>query len=118
MVSLTQRRLFKAIGIRMAMLAIALQLVLSFGHVHPLHAQVPAVSGPSQPAQPVPGEQDQTADCAICATIAAFASLDLPGDVAVIVPLRVAETASVAIVERAVDSASFAPFNSRAPPIV
>jgi len=95
-------------------LAIALQLVLSFAHIHPLPTPQATISAPAQnggPDLPLAGD-----DCAICASIAAFASLDLP---------KLAEfpapAARVDILAPAAAAADFRPvafshFSSRAPP--
>jgi len=71
-----RRRAPSGFGAWLALSAIALQLVLSFAHIHPLPTQQVVFSVPSQSGGPdVPLAGD---DCAICANIAAFASLDLP----------------------------------------
>ena len=79
-------RLNRRIGAWAALFALAVQLTLSFGHVHldkmafsrlPAHAaQVHAADGntPSRPGHP----SDANDFCAICATIAMVASSVLP----------------------------------------
>jgi hypothetical protein len=63
-------------GSRLALFAVAVQLVLSFGHFHGLAAQAaPAVASVSEPAQPQPSsshdtDQQSNDACAICAVIA------------------------------------------------
>lgn len=61
-------------GSRLALLALAIQLVLSFGHVHPASAQAPtdsAIQSVQLPADQLPGPDQHPADnCAICAVMA------------------------------------------------
>lgn len=108
------RRAYSGFGARLALLAIALQLVLSFAHIHPLPISQPSFSAPAQSGgSDVPAAGD---DCAICANIAAFASLDLPKQ-AVFQPsaTRIETLAPVAAAAdfRPVTSR---PFSARAPP--
>lgn len=98
----------------MALLAIALQLVLSFGHIHPLPTALETISAPAQSGSPdLPQAGD---DCAICANIAAFASLDLPGQAEFTVPSALAEILAPATVATDLRPAAFRYFSSRAPP--
>jgi hypothetical protein len=59
-------------GSRLALLALAIQLVLSFGHFHAIAAQAaPAIQQASQQAPSNQGSDHQPADpCAVCAVIA------------------------------------------------
>jgi hypothetical protein len=82
------------LGSRLALIALALQLALSFGHFHPIAAptagaQVLSANGPAQPASD--HDRDSALDlCAICAvmamaqalTIVAPPALPLPQDFA------------------------------------
>lgn len=110
-----QERAYRGFGARLALLAIALQLVLSFAHIHPLPTQQVAFSAPAQqgggPDLPLTGD-----DCAVCANIAAFAALDLPTQAVFLPPSTRAEIlapVSVAVDFRPIPIRHFA---SRAPP--
>jgi hypothetical protein len=109
-----QRRTPSGFGARLAFLAIALQLVLSFGHIHPLPTQqaVFAVPPPSGgPDLPLAGD-----DCAICANITAFASLDLPQQAYFLPPATRAEILAPIAVATDFRPIAVRHFASRAPP--
>jgi hypothetical protein len=61
-------------GSRLGLLALAIQLVLSFGHIHPASAQAPtgaAIESLHLPADQLPAPDQHPADnCAICAVMA------------------------------------------------
>lgn len=62
-------------GSKLALLALAIQLVLSFGHVHLAHAQASsansAIESVQLPADQIPAPDQHPADnCAICAVMA------------------------------------------------
>ena len=103
------------LGARLGLLALALQLVLSFAHIHPLPSQVTAISAPAGtpggPDLPLAGD-----DCAICAGIAAFAALDLPRQAEFYAPATVAEIVAPAVAAGEHRSAPIRHFSSRAPP--
>ena len=105
-------------GARLALLAIALQLVLSFGHMHPLPAAAAAVQQiEAQHDAPWGSDDGLNGDCAICVNIAAFSTLDVPQTGTLSLPARApGETLKprAAVVSAAL--AAFPPFNSRAPP--
>ena len=106
--------LLNRFGARLGLLALALQLVLSFGHFHPLPSQITAVSAPvSQGAPDLPLAGD---DCAICASIAAFATLDMPRTDDLRVPGETIEILSAISVPREHHAAPIVHFSSRAPP--
>ncbi len=112
-------------GSCLALAALALQLVVSFGHVHPdgVHRAHPVLvlsgSGAqaSQLPAPHPGNDADDDYCAICATIFLAANSFLPPPLQLPVPFvsrPIEHFASVAvdfIVPRR------APFQSRAPPL-
>ena len=103
------------LGARFGLLALALQLVLSFGHIHPLPSQITAFSAPAG----IPGGSDlplADGDCAICASIAAFASLDLPVQAALLPPVSAAEILSSVLATDEHRAAPIRHFSSRAPP--
>jgi len=98
----------------LALLAIALQLVLSFGHIHPLPTAQATISAPAQNGGsdlPVAGD-----DCAICANIAAFAVLDLPKQAAFRVPSTRAEIIAPMAAAMDFHPVTVRHFSSRAPP--
>lgn len=106
--------LLTRLGARLGLLALALQLVLSFGHIHPLPTPVAAISAPagnSAPNLPLAGD-----DCAICASIAAFATLDMPRQDHLSVPGETAEIFSFIPASSRHRAAPTAYFSSRAPP--
>lgn len=102
------------LGARLGLLALALQLVLSFGHIHPLPVSVTAISAPagnSSPDLPATGD-----DCAICASIANFAALDLPGQVYFVPPASAAEIIAPLSAAGEHRAPPILHFSSRAPP--
>ena len=80
-------------GSRLALLALTLQIALSFGHVHPRysrHAVGGFAAASSQPAPSAPTQQpanDADDYCVICATIHLAATSLLPQTPQVPVPL-------------------------------
>jgi hypothetical protein len=105
------------LGARLGLLALALQLVLSFGHIHPLPAQITAISAPAGDT----GGSDlplADGDCAICASIAAFASLDMPAQAYFVPPVTVVEVVSPVTAAGEHRAAPIRHFSSRAPPAV
>jgi hypothetical protein len=108
-------------GARLALFALALQIALSFGHVHLGHVQHAVAIAPSgtQPSGSAPTQQpagDADDYCAICATIHLSASF-LPQAPQLPVPFlsRPAENFDrVAVISF---SPRRAPFQSRAPPL-
>jgi len=117
-------------GSRLALLALLLQLVLSFGHSHPLADPAASVVAgsvataasvaafhPAAPDQPAPSPDDHDDDgCAICATLAMLHSV-----LAAVPPALPLPLAGLAI-ERSAEPAptivarSAAAFQPRAPP--
>ena len=108
------------LGARLALFALAVQLALSFGHVHALatHA-APSIQFTQQqlPAQNPDSDQHPDDFCAICAVIAlastamAAAPPALPLPQAVELPRRTTATAFLHL------QAPRAAFQSRAPPL-
>jgi hypothetical protein len=105
------------LGARTALFALAVQLVLSFGHFHPIAAQAaPSIQSTQQ--LPAPDSDHHPDDfCAICAVIAlastamAAAPPALPLPQAVELPRRTAATAFLHL------HATRTAFQSRAPPL-
>ncbi len=102
------------LGARLGLLALALQLVLSFGHIHPLPVSVTALAAPAGNTAPdLPATGD---DCAICASIATFAALDLPGQVYFVPPRSAAEIVVPVSAAGEHRAPPILHFSSRAPP--
>lgn len=110
-----QRRAQSGFGARLALLAIALQLVLSFAHIHPLPSHQVAIAAPAHgqgsPDLPLAGD-----DCAVCANIAAFAALDLPRQAVFQPPATAAEIVAPVAVALDFRPVAVRHFSSRAPP--
>lgn len=107
-------------GGRLALFALAVQFILSFGHVHGLgHSAPVAVAtahGNAGAPNPSPNKPDSDDYCAICATISL-----LSGSVDVVPPQLVLPVASYAVehadrIAVAIILPRRAPFQSRAPP--
>ncbi len=109
-----RRSYLTRLGARLGLLALALQLVLSFAHIHPLPSPLSAVSAPAGkhvPDLPLAGD-----DCAICANIAAFAALDMPRQADLPPPASLAEIVVPVSAAGGRRSAPIRHFSSRAPP--
>jgi hypothetical protein len=116
-------RWFRTNGIcggRLALFALAVQFILSFGHVHGLgHSAPVAVAtarGNAGAPNPSPNKPDSDDYCAICATISL-----LSGSVAALPPQLALPVISHTVdhadrVAIAVIASRRAPFQSRAPP--
>ena len=111
-------------GSRLALFALTLQVVLSFGHVHrgdfrhaidgrAVTGTQPAPSDP--PLQPASDADDY---CAICATIHLAATSLLPQALQLPVPLAAGPVEHANPVAKGFFSPRRAPFQSRAPPLV
>jgi Protein of unknown function (DUF2946) len=110
-------------GSWLALAALALQIVVSFGHVHLDHVArastvVAVTAAPGTPALPDQQPGNEADDyCAICATIYLAGNSFVPQAPQLVVPFaaqtieHVNRTAAVFIVPRR------APFQSRAPPL-
>jgi hypothetical protein len=109
-------------GVHLALFALAVQIVLSFGHVHfgnVQHASAIASTGGqpsgSTPTQHPVGDADDY--CAICATIHLSATSLLPQAPQLPVPFAVRQVEHSICVAATFFSTRRAPFQSRAPPI-
>ena len=115
----------KRLGSWLALAALALQLVVSFGHVHldGVHRTyaAPAVSGlaaeASQLPAPQPGNDADHDYCAICATIFLAANSFLPPAPQLPVPSVSQTVERFARVPVVFIASRRAPFQSRAPPL-
>jgi len=112
-------------GSRLALFALAVQIVLSFGHVHSSDlsgaaASAIVASGLDSPVKKAPGHQPGTPvdpGCAICALIQ-LASTSTPSTAPVVLPPPLLGFFKLATPEQAALPASpSASFRARAPPI-
>ena len=114
------------LGSRLALFALAVQLVLSFGHIHigkiapsssptsVAFAQAPDRSGAPNP-NPHSGADDF---CAICATVSLVASSVLPTASSVLPPAATEHRWLAEPVSRLISFEPFILFQARAPPVV
>jgi hypothetical protein len=128
-----QRRFLRHYGGRLALLAVWLQLALSFGHIHPGdifyfghpvtqgHA-VTAIANPRDGAPPTPlqpGSGDAIdLTCAICANVALAAALVVPDPVRLPLPLDAVVASVLQDDGFILTAAPFLLFQTRAPPTV
>jgi hypothetical protein len=111
------------VGSRLALFALALQIVLSFGHVHLGDfkyggrglAVAGTPSGPSAPTQQPISDADDY--CAICATIHLATTSLLPQAPQLPVPFATGPVEHASSVAASSLSTRRAPFQSRAPPL-
>jgi len=107
----------------LALFALALQLVLSFGHLHLADIAIPqAAAGvlaqaatPDSSAPPDRGARDI---CAICATLNLTASSFLPSVSALVLPLAIVEAWLTPIEATRISSDPHFLFQARAPPVL
>jgi hypothetical protein len=123
-------RTCRSFGGGLALFALALQLYLSFGHIHPDDIYGPAklpLSSATQIALPTAGAgQSLTVDhtasqpddiCAICATMYMLGSSSIPEAPRVLPVARIARSATHFIhIAEILAAPRRAPFQSRAPP--
>jgi hypothetical protein len=111
----------------LALLALALQLVLSFGHVHvgaAYGARVPSATAAlacrtitqPNPGEECPPQKPAETGCAVCWTTAHAGSVVLPEPPAVPPPAPIAGGLSVERDQAAVDDVETASFEARGPP--
>ena len=113
----------RLIGTRLALFALALQLILSFGHVHsedfgfvgPAHAvtvSAPSTGAPAGDLDEAPGHDY----CALCATLALASTLTLPAPPALPMPVIEAPRWDIVASAEQIDFDLHAAFQARAPP--
>jgi hypothetical protein len=118
-------RTHRRIGGTLALFALALQLVLSFGHVHTrdfagipgpavAQAQVTAPHGPDGDA----ADRAHDAYCAVCATVTLSGTLVLPALPALLPPSSLTDVSHWYRLADRRDRFEHAPFSARAPPLV
>lgn len=107
------------LGARVALFALAVQFVLSFGHFHAIAAQAaPSISAAQQ--LPTPGhDSDQHPDdyCAICAVIALASTGMAAAAPALAIPQAAEPTRPATHAAFVVARSARAAFQSRAPPL-
>jgi len=108
-------------GAGLALLALAIQIVASFGHLHlqdlrPASAAVAAQAAPAGPAHPPlpPGAPDD--DCPICVAMHLTASGVAPAPPSVAVPSDVSRISHSIDTTRDLSPARYVLFRTRAPP--
>jgi hypothetical protein len=116
----------RTFGAALALLALAVQLVLSFGHFHPSDffagGQAPFVSQSDGATAPAAPERRAPAlpahdNCAICVTMAMAASSALPAPL-ILVPPGVFGRVSLPVpIRPTLAAAPRLPFQTRAPPL-
>lgn len=100
---------------RLAIAAMALQLLLSFAHIHPLPSHGAAISE-NRPSAPIDSKDLADHDCAICANIAAFAATALPPPLYIRLPILAVRRILLPQQRTAPKPSFFRLFRSRAPP--
>ena len=110
-------------GSALALFALAVQLVLSFGHIHPedfwtprdqpAFAQSSGAPAPALPDNPTLPTHD---DCAICVAMAMAASSALPAPVVLPPPSNFGDIARPLPPRPVIAAAPRLPFQTRAPP--
>jgi hypothetical protein len=117
-------RLYRRWSGLLALSALALQLALSFGHIHLEDiaagpAAVAALARPAAPAAPpdAPGhDEDAARHCDICATLHALGTAQIPAPPVLILPVAFALAPPAMHCDVPVARARCAAFRSRAPP--
>ena len=118
-------RTHRRFGGTLALFALALQLALSFGHVHArdfagipgssvAQAQVTVPHGPDRDA----ADQANDVYCAVCATVALSGTLVLPALPALLSPPSSIDVSHWYRLADRRDRFEHAPFSARAPPLV
>ena len=110
-------------GSWLALAALAIQLALSFGHIHAddfattfdIPATADADQGPGNPSEPDHHGLGHH-DCDICATIALFATLVIPSPPVLAVVTAHSAAPHVVVDTRRQITATCRPFQARAPP--
>jgi len=105
----------------LALFALTIQLVLSFGHVHGLPTGGPsvvaAIAGTADTPQPAGGEQHDDDYCAICAVLAMLSGAQTATAPALPVLVALASDKITFAAETAPAAVTWTAFRSRAPPI-
>ena len=119
-------RTHTGLGSRLALFALAVQLVLSFGHAHvgkiaPASSQgaISVAQAPDRNGGPAPKPHTGADDfCAICATVSLLASSVLPTASSVLPPAAAEHRWPTELASARISSLPFVLFQARAPPVV
>jgi hypothetical protein len=114
------------LGSRLALFALTVQLVLSFGHVHVGKIAPAAAKGaislaqtPDRDRGPTPKPHSGVDDfCAICATVCLLASSILPTASSLLPPVAAEHRWLTDFTSARISSNAFVLFQARAPPVV
>jgi hypothetical protein len=114
------------LGSRLALFALAVQLVLSFGHVHvgkiapaSSHGAITVAQSPDRDGGPSPKPHNGVDDfCAICATVSLLASSVLPTASSPLPPAVAEHRWLIDFASARISSDSFVLFQARAPPVI
>jgi len=112
------------LGSRLALFALAVQVVLSFGHVHvgKLAAAKGAIAlaqAPDRHGGPTPKPHTGVDEfCAICATVSLLASSVLPTASSLLPPVATEHRWLTQFADARISSSPFVPFQARAPPVL
>lgn len=106
----------------LALLALTIQLVLSFGHVHGLPTGGPSTvaaitASADTPPQPAGGDQHDDDYCAICAVLAMLSGAQTSSAPVLPVFVALASDELTPLVETGHATATWTAFRSRAPPV-
>jgi hypothetical protein len=111
-------------GVRVALAALLIQFVASFGHIHLEHSRAPTAASPALSADGSQSDQTQSggdaghdADvCDICATLLLAASAQVAAPPALPVPAWTATRVELCLGAPALANRTLVNFRSRAPP--
>jgi hypothetical protein len=114
------------LGSRLALFALTVQLVLSFGHVHvgkiapaSSHGAMTVAQAPDRDGGPSPNPHTGADDlCAICASVSLLASSVLPTASSVLPPVAAEHRWLTQFASARISSSPFVLFQARAPPAV
>jgi hypothetical protein len=114
------------LGSRLALFALTVQLVLSFGHVHvgkiapaSSHGAITVAQAPDGDGGPSPKPHSGVGDfCAICATISLLASSVVPTTSSLLPPVATEHRWLTAFADARISASPFVLFQARAPPVV
>jgi hypothetical protein len=113
----------KRVGAWLALLALALQLGLAFGHIHPetIHPQATSYSAEiaaAAPAEPDGDHGDTDKNCCpSCAILSLLAGAQLGAPPVSAIPVRLAAEAITPAIETGWSGQTRTAFRSRAPPL-
>jgi hypothetical protein len=103
----------------LALFALALQLVLSFGHIHldDIAARPAAIAALAQPADSPDHDEDAAKHCDICATLHSLGTAQLPVPPALMLPVAFAVAPAAIRSDAVIARTRHDSFRARAPPL-